>query len=174
MPIHLDDLDVVSEIQGLKSALIIPCYMCPAVSVAVREKKDFIQLFRHFLSSAPFSRYIKDLQTILKENGVRSSVFKSNFLHQWFLCMWTFSRRKKLAEQIAQYDAVIVLGCDSATETVRDLIHTSDCKVIRGMNAVGFMNAKMRLHWPCNVSFDDCKIIPLYQHSENSDKPKTA
>jgi hypothetical protein len=38
MPIHLDDLDVVSEVAGLSSALIVPCNMCPAVTVAVREK----------------------------------------------------------------------------------------------------------------------------------------
>ena len=34
MPIHFNDLDVVSEVSGLSSALIVPCYMCPAVTVA--------------------------------------------------------------------------------------------------------------------------------------------
>ena len=45
MPIHFNDLDVVSELSGLSSALIVPCYMCPAVTVAVREKKPFIEFF---------------------------------------------------------------------------------------------------------------------------------
>ncbi len=30
MPIHFNDLDVVSEVAGLSSALIVPCNMCPA------------------------------------------------------------------------------------------------------------------------------------------------
>ena len=43
MPIHFNDLDVVSEVAGLNSVLIVPCNMCPAVTVAVREKKPFMQ-----------------------------------------------------------------------------------------------------------------------------------
>ena len=69
MPIHFDDLDIVSEITGLSSALIVPCKMCPAVTVAVRDRKPFMQLFRSFLKSVPFEQYLKDLQSRLKENG---------------------------------------------------------------------------------------------------------
>jgi hypothetical protein len=43
MPIHFNDLDVASEVAGLSSALIVPCNMCPAVTVAVREEKPFHQ-----------------------------------------------------------------------------------------------------------------------------------
>ena len=46
MPIHLDDLDVISEVEELSSALIVPCNMCPAVTVAVREEKPFIEARR--------------------------------------------------------------------------------------------------------------------------------
>jgi hypothetical protein len=41
MPIHLDDLDVVSQVAGMNSVLIVPCNLCPAVTVAVREKNHF-------------------------------------------------------------------------------------------------------------------------------------
>ena len=85
MPLHFDDLDVISEVAGLSSALIVPCYMCPAVTVAVRENKPFIQLFRHFLKSAPFEQYMKTMQSRLKENGVKSKVFKSVPSHEWFM-----------------------------------------------------------------------------------------
>ena len=77
MPLQLNDLVVVSEVQGLSSALIIPCNMCPAVTVAVREKKPFMQLFRSILKSAPFEQYIRALQSRLKEKGVKTKVFKS-------------------------------------------------------------------------------------------------
>ena len=163
MPIHLNDLDVVSEVAGLSSALIVPCNMCPAVTVAVREEKPFIQFFRSFLKSAPFEQHIRALQSRLREKGVNTKVFKSNLYHQWFLCMWTSGRRKKLQKYAKQYEAVIVLGCDSATETVRDLVNSSDSKVIEGMEVAGIMNAKLRFHLPCNVSFEDCKIVPISQ-----------
>ena len=66
MPIHFDDLDVVSEAAGLNSALIVPCNMCPAVTVAVRERKPFMQLFRSFLKSVPFEQYLTALRSRLK------------------------------------------------------------------------------------------------------------
>jgi hypothetical protein len=163
MPLHFDDLDVVSEVAGLSSALIVPCYMCPAVTVAVREKKPFIQLFRNLLKSAPFEQYLRTLQSRLKENGVNSKVFKSIPSHQWFMCMWTSGRRKKLQKCAEQYDAVIVLGCESATETVRDVV--KNCKVIEGMKKAGIMNAQIRFHLPGNVSFENCKTVLISQRS---------
>ena len=161
MPIHFNDLDVVSEVAGLSSALIVPCYMCPAVTVAVREKKPFIQFFRNFLKSAPFERYITTLQTRLKEHGVKTKVFKSLPSHEWFMCMWTSGKRKKLQKYAEHYDAVIVLGCDSATETVREAVKSVNCKVIEGMEVSGIMNAQIRFHLPGNVSFENCKTVPI-------------
>lgn len=171
MPLHLKDLDVVSEVQGLSSALIVPCNMCPAVTVAVRENKPFIQLFRSFLKSPPFEQHIKVLQSRLKEKGVNTEVFKSTLPHQWFLCMWTSGQRKKLQDHATQHQAVIVLGCDTATETVRDSVKYSGCKVVEGMEVAGFMNAKLRFRLPCNVSFEDCKIIPISQQKKEEGIP---
>jgi hypothetical protein len=168
MPIHLNDLDVVSEVAGLSSALIVPCNMCPAVTVALREEKPFIQFFRNLLKSAPFDQHIRALQSRLREVGVNTRVFKSTLPHQFFLCMWTSGRRKKLRKYAKDYEAMIVLGCDSATETVRDSVKSTDCKVIQGMEVVGFMNAKLRFHWPCNISFEDSKIIPISQQKKDS------
>jgi len=161
MPIHFDDLDVLSEVSGLSSALIVPCNMCPAATVAIREKKPFMQLFRSLLKSAPFGQYLSALQSRLGDQGVSTKVFRSSLYHQWFLCMWTSGRRKKLQKSAKQYEALIVLGCESATETVRDAVKSTDCKVIEGMKVSGIMNATLRFHLPGSVSFEDCKIVPL-------------
>ena len=163
MPIHFNDLDVISETAGLKSTLIVPCNMCPAATVAVREGKPFMQFFKSLLNSLPFEQYIGKLQSRLREQGIDTKVFRSNLYHQWFMCMWTPAQRKKLQEAVKKYEAVIVLGCDSATETVRDAVKSTDCKVIEGMEVAGIMNATLRFHLPCNVSFDDCKVIPISQ-----------
>ena len=63
-----------------------------------------------------------------------------------------------------------MLGCDSATETVRDSVKSTDCKVIEGMVVAGVMNAKLKFHLPCNVSFEDCKIVPISQQKKGDDK----
>ena len=163
MPIHFNDLDVTSEVAGLSSALIVPCNMCPAATVAVREKKPFMQFFRSLLKSLPFEQYIRDMQSRLREQGVNTKVFKSNFYHQWFMCMWTSAQRRKLQATAKQYEAVIVLGCASATETVHDAVKSTDCKVIEGMEVTGIMNATLKFHLPCNVSFENCRTIPIFQ-----------
>ena len=163
MPIHFDDLDVVSEAAGLRSALIVPCNLCPAVTVAVRENRPFMQFFKSLRKSAPFEEYIKALQSRLRDAGVDTKVFRSNLYHQWFMCMWTSGRRKQLQKQVTKYEAVIVLGCDSATETVRDLIKSSDVKVIEGMKVTGIMNAQLAFRLPGNLSFENCKTVPMSQ-----------
>lgn len=165
MPIHLHDLDVVSQAAGVNSALIVPCNLCPAVTVAVNQKQPFMKLFRSVLKSAPFERYIKDLQSRLSDSGVTTKVFKSNIYHQWFLCMWTDRRRRKLQKQAKQYDAVIVLGCDTANETVRDAVEPTGARVIEGMQVAGLMNAKLSFQLPANISFKDCRIIPISQEA---------
>jgi len=166
MPIHFSDSDVVSQIEGVNSALIVPCTMCPAVTVAVREQRPFLQLFRSLFESAPFKRYIIALQSRLADKGVRTEVFKSRLYHHWFMCMWTANRREKLRDRASHYDAVIVLGCDSATETVREAAQSAGCKVIEGMKISGIMNAQLKFHLPATVSFQGCKIIPI------SDQPQ--
>jgi hypothetical protein len=169
MPIHFSDLDVVSELDGVQSALIVPCTMCPAATLAVREQKPFMQLFKSLLKSAPFERYIESLEVRLASKGVETEVFASRFYHQWFMCMWTAGRRAKLRKRASQHDAVIVLGCDSATETVREAADASGCKVIEGMTVSGIMNAHLGFHLPGSVTFDDCRIVPISGQARTAD-----
>ena len=161
MPLHFNDLDVVSEVKGLSSALIVPCIMCPAATVAIREEKSFLKFHKSFFKSGPFEQYLREIQSQLKERGVSTKVFKNRLYHHWFMCMWTSRRRKKLQKYAKQYEAVIVLGCESATETVRNAVESIGCKVIEGMELTGIMNAKLSFSLPGNLSFKDCKITPI-------------
>jgi len=161
MPIHFRDLDVVSEVAGVGSALIVPCNMCPAVTVAAREKQPFMRFFRHFLKSAPFEQYIRTLRYRLSDAGVKTGVFRNFPGPHWFMCMSTSGKRKKLRKRAKDYDAVIVLGCESATRTVRDAVESSGCKVIEGMAIAGIMNAQLKFHFPDRVTFENCSIVPI-------------
>ena len=161
MPIHFHDVDLAPRISGLKSALIVPCIMCPAVTVSIREKQPLMKLFRSLFKSAPFEQYLKALRTRLRDEGIKADIFNSRLYPHWFLCMWSSSRRKKLQRHAQGYEAVIVLGCDSATKTVRDAIQSPDCKVIEGMKVGGLTNARMKMSLPANISFEDVKIVPL-------------
>jgi len=80
--------------------------------------------------------------------------------------MWTAGRREKLRKRASQHDAVIVLGCESATETVRDAVQAADCKVIEGMKVSGIMNAQLKFDLPGDVSFEGCRIVPISGQTE--------
>jgi len=65
------------------------------------------------------------------------------------------------------FDAVISLGCDTANETVRDAVKPTGARVIEGMEVAGLMNAKMSLSAKGDISFKDCRIIPLSQSKKS-------
>jgi hypothetical protein len=166
MPIHFSDRDIASELDGVKSALIVPCIMCPAATVAVRDEEPFLRFFRSPFKSAPLERYIETMRFHLAEKGVRTDVFDSRLYHQWFLCMWTGGRREKLRKRARGHEAVIVLGCDSATETVREAVEASGCKVIEGMKVSGIINAQLSFQLPGTIGFDSCRIVPISGHEQ--------
>ena len=161
MPIHLNKLDVVSEVGGLDSVLMVACNMCAGASLAMSENKPFIQFFKSLLKSPPLERYISRLKSQLSEKGIKTKKFKGGIIQQFFLCLWTLRQRKKLHNCAKKYEAVIVLGCDSAIETVRDSVKGTECRVVKGMEVAGIMNTKPKFHLPCNISFEGNEIIPI-------------
>ena len=167
MPIHLDDLDIISEVEGLESALIVACNMCAGASLAMRENKPFLQLFKSFLVSPPLDRHIRGLQAQLKEKGVETKWFKGGIVQQFFLCLWTKRQRRKLHECAKKYEAAIVFGCESAFKTARDSLKETDCKIIEGTEVGGIMNTKTKFHFPCDISFEDSKTVSICKRKEN-------
>ena len=69
--------------------------------------------------------------------------------------------KKKVQEYTEQYDAAIVLGCDSAVETVRDAVKSNNCKVIEGMKIGGIANATLKFRFPGTISFAESKIVSI-------------
>jgi hypothetical protein len=173
MPIHLDELDITSEVEESSSALIVACNMCAGASLAMKENKPFIQFFRSLLKSPPLERYIERLQAQLSEMGIKTEWFRGGIIQQFFLCLWTSRQRGELQECAKEYKAVIVLGCDSAIDTICRSVEGTDCKVIRGMEVGGVMNTKPKFHLPCNISFEGSKIIPMCdRHCKLSSKSR--
>jgi hypothetical protein len=37
MPFYLKELDIIPQVAGLQSVMIVPCRFCPAASLAVKE-----------------------------------------------------------------------------------------------------------------------------------------
>ena len=163
MPFYLRDRDISSDMATVHSALIVPCRFCPAASLAVRERKPYIELFRKFSRTPSYESYVQQLKSRLERQGVRTAVFDSKLPHQFVVCMWTLARRKELARQAAGYDAVIVLGCDAAVETIRSSLQSNACRVIQAMEVEGIMNVIPTLHFPFNISLELSGVTRVLQ-----------
>ena len=108
MPIYLKDVDVVTEVAQFKSALIVLCRFCPAASLAVRNDKPYIEFFRRLLKTEPYEELIENMQSRLKKEGLKTSVFKGSLLN-YLICLWNSGGRKKLIKHASQFEAVVVI-----------------------------------------------------------------
>jgi len=161
MPIYLSETDVQRDVAGLESVLIVPCRFCPAATLAVRTGTPYIELFRRFLKTASYERFIETMRRGLESRGIKTRVFKSRLLHQFVLCMWSIKRRKKLRKLAQRHDAVVVLGCEAAGRTVRDALGSTACRVIQGMKTEGVMSIQPRFRPPCNLSLELQSVTPV-------------
>jgi hypothetical protein len=154
MPFYLKPRDVSPETSTIRSALIVPCRFCPAASFAVREKQPYIQLLRSFLTTPSYDAHIHALKSRLEKRGIRTEVFRSKLVHHFVMCMWPAGQRAALGRRAAAHDAVIVLGCDAAVETVRSSVASSGCRVIPAMEVEGVMNVVPSARLPFDIRLE--------------------
>jgi len=168
MPIYLKDKTEFPELERFKSVLIVPCRFCPAASMAVRKNKPYFEFLRLFLKTGSYEHLIDAIKSNLVKKGVKTDVFKSKLPHQFVICMWTSRRRKKLLKRASKYDAVVVMGCEAAVQTICDSLETTSCKVFQGMKSEGIMTVKPSFSMPCNISLELDNIIPLVHQKKIS------
>ncbi len=58
----------------------------------------------------------------------------------------------QLRQHAAEFEGVVLLGCDAACETVHEATRHSDCRVIQGMEVEGIMNVVPTVSFPFNIS----------------------
>ena len=160
MPFYLKEVDIVPEVTKFQSALIVLCRFCPAASLALRNDQPYIEFFRRFLKTESYEQHINNMQSRLEKEGLKTSVFKGNLLN-FLICMWTSGQREKLLEQANKYEAVVVMGCEAAYESVCDIIKSTDCQIFHGMESEGVMSAIPKFHWPFNISLELFSVTPI-------------
>ena len=118
MPIRLEPRVVTADLVRFKSVLIVSCPICPAVSLALLKKTPLIQFFKHGLKTGAFEDYVKSIREPLEERGIHTDTFIMRVPHP-LMCLWTDGQRRRLLKCAKDFDAVLVLGCHSATQTAR-------------------------------------------------------
>ena len=168
MPVYLRNIDDLSRLEVFKSVLIVPCRFCPAASMAVATKRPYFKFLRRFFKTAPYEELIDSIKSGLEKRGIKADVFRSRWLHQFVVCMWTSGRRKKLSDLARNYEALVVLGCEAALDTVYDSVKSSSCKIFQGMRTEGIMGIRPRFEAPCSIYIDLNSVTPLVHRGAGS------
>jgi len=169
MPVYLKDIHDFRQLEQFHSVLIVPCRFCPAASLAVRNNEPYFEFFRHLLQTDAYERYIETIKSELEKKGVKADVFRSRMPHQFVVCMWTRRRRKQLMKRTKKYDALVVLGCEAAVQTILDSVDTASVQVVQGMRTEGIMSILPRFKWPGNITLQLNSITPLLHQNQGSE-----
>ena len=164
MPIYLKDVDIVPEVSKFQSALIVVCRFCPAASLAVANNQLFMEFFRRLLKTESYEQLINNMQSRLEKEGVKTDVFKGSIFN-YLICMWTSGKRAEILRRASDYEAVVVMGCEAAYESVSKMIKSTDCQVFLGMESEGVMNVIPKLHWPFKISLELSGVTQM-QHQK--------
>ena len=153
MPLHLKPLDLSYELDGYESVLIVSCPVCPPASLASDARAPLMEVFKHGIKTPAYEHYIGKLREVLENAGVKTGVFTS-YVPCAATCLWTAGQRRRLLKRARSYAAVLVMGCESARQTVEDTLQDTDCDVMLAMRLVGITNATLKFEFPLTVKLD--------------------
>ncbi len=154
MPLHLMPVDVSEHLQNVSSVLIVSCPVCPPVSLAIQKSAPFIEVFKHGLKTGAFEDHIKEIRESLEKQGVRTGVF-CTYAPVPTMCLWTKGQRKRLLKRARDYEAVLVLGCESATYSVRQALRGTECRIVEAMHMTGITNATLKFQPPMTLTLEE-------------------
>lgn len=160
MPINLQPIDVSEDLENVNSVLIVSCPVCPPISLAMQTDSPLVNVFRSGFKTGAFEDYIQAIRDPLEQRGVRTGVFTMR-VPLPTMCLWTKGQRHRLLKRAKNYEAVLVLGCNSAAYTAQQALETTDCRVIQGMQMVGITNATVGYQFPMTFELREKSRVQL-------------
>jgi hypothetical protein len=149
MPIALKPIEIENQFFSRTSVLIVPCQVCPKMCLAAEQKLPYIDMpagSRHDF----FSGYIAGIRETLERHGLRSGIFNPPMTSP-MMCLWPERLRNRLSREAKNYDAVAVIGCESATATARNAVGLPAEAVVQLMRNEGMANFVAQFNLPCTV-----------------------
>lgn len=165
MPINLKPKDVSDDLSSVRSVLIIYCPVCPQFSLAMQKDTPWLEMLNNGLKTAALENQIREIRDPLEKRGVRTGVFTMR-LPLPMMCLWTKGQRIRLLKQAQDYEAVVILGCDSAAFTAQQVLKDTNCRVIPGMQMVGITNATVAHRFPLIFELQETTRVQIGQVGE--------
>lgn len=163
MPLHLQPFDVSHELEDCKSVLLVSCPICPPVSLATERNSPFIEFFKTGIKTRAYEDYLREIREPLEKRGVRTGVFTA-YAPCPAMCLWTKGQRNRLFKRARNYQAALVMGCESAKSTVEQALEGADCKVLLAMKLTGIINSTVKFQFPLTVQLENPSLVSANEH----------
>ena len=167
MPLHLESIDLSEKLQGYDSVLIVSCPICPPASLAADTDSPFVELFKHGIKTPAYQDHLNEIRKPLERLGINTGVFTS-YLPSPTACVWTRGQRRRLRKRAQNYDAALVMGCESLRYLVEEELRDTNCDVILGMQLIGITNATLRFGFPFTVRLENFVRVPANERIEHA------
>ena len=166
MPLHLEPVELSTELENYKSVLIVSCPVCPPASVATEKNAPLIEFFKSGIKTAAYEDHIQSVRESLEQRGVRTGVFTA-YAPCPAMCMWTKGQRNRLLKRARNYEVALVMGCESARYTAEQALSSIDCEVILAMQLAGITNATVDFSLPLTVRLEDLVCVPASEDKQH-------
>ena len=170
MPLHLEPVDVSEALERYESVLIVSCPVCPPVSLATDNDSPLLEFFKHGIKTGAYQDHLREIRDALARRGKKTGVFTS-YVPCAAACLWTNGQRNRLAKRAKDYEAALVMGCESARHTVEETLKNTECDVILAMELVGITNATLKFEFPFTVKLENLARVSANERIE--DEPRT-
>lgn len=129
MPLYMKPAPIDSSMYSHESILFVVCGVCPKMCMSVQQNRPYFSPGRLFGKKDFFDEYIAGLRKKFEDKGLRTDVFKNKKLNS-MMCLWPQDQRDMLLKYSKKFQAVAVIGCQSAVFTVKDSIQSQNKKYI--------------------------------------------
>jgi hypothetical protein len=154
MPILLKPLDSSGEFTSCASVLFVACHVCPRMCLAVEKKEPYFSISHLFKKRDYFSEFIAAGREVLEREKIHTACFKTP-LFSAMMCLWPENLRMQLMLQASRFDAVAVIGCQSAVHTVTAAMSQSETKIVPIMEEQGVANFKTKIRFPFTMELSE-------------------
>ena len=157
MPLALELVPPGSRFAGRKAVLFVACPICPRMQVQHRAGEPLYSWRTLFGLEDAFRRHMASLVQSIRATGAASDWHRTSALLP--ACLWTEEDGRKLQERARTFDAIGVVGCESALATV--VRFAPGTPVVQLAKVTGIANLTLRSRFPLRCEIVAGETIPL-------------
>jgi hypothetical protein len=147
MPLYMEPIPIDPSMYLSESVLFVICEVCPKMCMSVKQSRPYFSLRGLFGEKDFFDEYINNIRNSFADKGLRTGIFRNKKFNS-MMCLWPQKQRDLLSEFSKNFQAIAVIGCQSAVFTVKDSVKSRNIKIYPMMRVEGIANFKSIMEFP--------------------------